>query len=35
MGWTVTREALLLLALASFAYYIVAIVAALPFFSPP
>jgi ceramide glucosyltransferase len=32
MAWTVTRDALLLLALASFAYYVVAIVAALRFF---
>jgi ceramide glucosyltransferase len=41
MAWTVARDALLLLALASFAYYVVAIVAALRFFrrrdaaSPP
>lgn len=32
MAWTVARDALLLLALASFAYYVVAIVAALRFF---
>jgi ceramide glucosyltransferase len=32
MAWTVARDALLLLALASFAYYLVAIVAALRFF---
>jgi ceramide glucosyltransferase len=32
MVWTVARDALLLLALASFAYYLVAIVAALRFF---
>jgi len=32
MVWTVTRDALLLLALASFAYHVVAIVAALRFF---
>ena len=32
MVWTVSRDALLLLALASFAYYLVAIVAALRFF---
>jgi ceramide glucosyltransferase len=32
MAWTATRDALLLLALASFAYYVVAIVAALRFF---
>ena len=32
MVWTVARDALLLLALASFAYYVVAIVAALRFF---
>jgi ceramide glucosyltransferase len=32
MAWTVTRDALLLLALASFAYHVVAIVAALRFF---
>jgi len=32
MAWTVVRDALLLLALASFAYYVVAIVAALRFF---
>jgi ceramide glucosyltransferase len=32
MVWTVTRDALLLLALASFAYYLVAIVGALRFF---
>ena len=32
MPWTVARDALLLLALASFAYYLVAIVAALRFF---
>src|SRR5271168_17948 len=32
MAWTVSRDALLLLALASFAYYLVAIVAALRFF---
>jgi ceramide glucosyltransferase len=32
MAWTLTRDALLLLALASFAYYLVAIVAALWFF---
>jgi ceramide glucosyltransferase len=33
MAWTVARDALLLLALASFAYYLVAIIAALRFFS--
>jgi len=32
MAWTVARDALLVLALASFAYYVVAIVAALRFF---
>src|SRR5271170_3722020 len=32
MAWTVARDALLLLALASFAYYLVAIFAALRFF---
>jgi ceramide glucosyltransferase len=32
MAWTLTRDALLLLALASFAYYVVAILAALRFF---
>jgi ceramide glucosyltransferase len=32
MAWTVVRDALLLLALASFAYYFVAIIAALRFF---
>ena len=32
MAWTVARDALLLLALASFAYYVVAIAAALRFF---
>ncbi len=32
MAWTVARDALLLLALASFAFYVVAIVAALRFF---
>jgi ceramide glucosyltransferase len=32
MAWTVARDALLLLALASFAYYLVAIVAAMRFF---
>jgi ceramide glucosyltransferase len=32
MAWTVARDALLLLALASFTYYVVAIVAALRFF---
>jgi ceramide glucosyltransferase len=32
MAWTIARDALLLLALASFAYYVVAIVAALRFF---
>jgi ceramide glucosyltransferase len=32
MAWTVTRDALLFLALASFAYYVVAIVAAVRFF---
>jgi ceramide glucosyltransferase len=35
MAWTVARDALLLLALASFAYYVVAIVAALRFFGRP
>jgi ceramide glucosyltransferase len=35
MAWTVARDALLLLALASFAYYLVAIVAALRFFRRP
>ncbi len=32
MAWMVIRDVLLLLALASFAYYLVAIVAALRFF---
>jgi ceramide glucosyltransferase len=35
MAWTVARDALLLLALASFAYYLVAIFAALRFFRRP
>jgi ceramide glucosyltransferase len=35
MLWTVIRDALLLLALASFAYYVVAIIAALRFFRAP